>query len=290
LGVAILSPGPRRFFQIKVDFRSIPTDGGQLDFLEFTASIPPPARQVMAEISPLEVRPGEMTHFTYAVRASIREDDTGFDRLELPTPTRVSRIDSVRIDGVDVAFTVESVQDDCFVVGFPKMGVGESGALLEVVFDTIVLRYGTAFMGKVFDSGRPHEARQMAIAGNTTDKLRGDDLSVRISLKESLLQHVRAFPNPFTPNGDDFNDEVYISYDLFNLTGYAPIRIEIYDLSGNLVEVAHSDDSTSGRYSHLWDGTNRQEKLVPPGLYIYRITVDADKGRESKAGILSVAY
>jgi len=244
----------------------------------------------VAEISPQKARPGETTHFPYAIRASIGEDHTGFDRLEVPTPNRVGAIDSVRIDGVDVAFTVESIEDDRFVVGFPKMDSGKSGALLEVVFDTIVLRYGTSFAGKVFDSSRPHEARQMIVPGDAADELAGNDLSVVTSLEGDLLHHVQVSPNPFTPNGDGLNDEVSISYDLFNLAGYAPLRIEICDLAGNLVQVAYEDEVVSGRYTHVWDGRTRDGEVAPPGFYIYRITVDADKGLEAKAGILSVAY
>jgi len=290
LGTAILSEGPRRFFQLKVDFLSTPSDGGGVDFLEFSASVPPPVQQVLAEISPQEARPGETTHFTYAIRASIGEDHTGFDRLEVSTPTRVGEIDSLRIDGVDVAFTVESIEDDHFVVGFPKMDSGKSGALLEVVFDTIVLRYGTSFSGKVFDSSRPHEARQVVVAGDAADELVSNDLAVITSLEGDLLHHIQVSPNPFTPNGDGLNDEVSISYDLFNLVGYAPLRVEICDLAGNLVQVAHEDELTSGRYTHVWDGKTQDGEVAPPGFYIYRIIVDADKGLEAKAGILSVAY
>ena len=109
LGVSVVSPGPRRYFQMRVDFVNTPTAGGGLGYLEFRGSSPPAAERVVAEIWPVEVRTGERSRFTYAVKPTIRVGDTGFDRLEIVTPLRIHSVDSVRIGGEDVSFRVEGM-------------------------------------------------------------------------------------------------------------------------------------------------------------------------------------
>ena len=205
-GVPIVSPGPRKFVQIRVDFASTTVaDAGKLDYIEFKASVPPLVRRLVGEIHPIQTRVGEATQFTYYLSPTIRSGERSFDGVEIATPSGVVSVDSLRIAGVDQKDFSSIIHEDSlgFEVLLPsRLDSTQTGALVEVVFTAPVLReVGTEFAGRVFDTTRPHEVRQRVVPGNATDEIEGDRLSVRTALSESLVFSPRISPNPFTPNG-----------------------------------------------------------------------------------------
>ena len=293
-GVSVVSPGPRRFFQIRTDFFSTTNDGGKVDYLEFKASVPPAVRGLVAEIHPTETRIGEPTQFTYFIRPTIRPGDGSFDGVEISTPSGIVSVDSLRIAGVDQGSFERRLHGDGlgFEVLLPrKLEASDSGALVEIVFSAPVLReVGTLFDGRVFDTTRPLEVRQRLIPGDAAGEVESERLSVTTSLSSSLLFSPRAEPDPFTPNGDGVNDLANISYKILRLTSEAPASIAIFDLSGRLVRNLYAGEDPLGEYSHDWDGTDDSGRLVPPGVYLYRLTIELQSQRESSSGTLSVAY
>jgi len=286
-GVSITSPGPHRFFQVKVTFLPTSTEAGALDFLAFEFSKPPAAKNVVGEIWPLDVRAAETTTFTYAIRSTIRAKDKGFDSVTIRTPERVDTVRSVRIDRVEVPFT-QVVQGDRFSITLPQR-VKVDGTLVEVTFDTRVFAYGTTFPGWVFDS-QTDDVPQLINAGDATLDLEGDELSVRMSLGESLIVSATVSPNPITPNGDGINDAAEVVYTLLHLTDFAPVSVRIYNLSGTIVRTVYSGQDLSGEYVRDWDGRDDAGTLVPPGLYIYQISVESDEQEENASGTISVVY
>ena len=290
-GTPIISPGPRQYFQLKVDFVSTSTDGGYLDQIELEASHPPSARQIVAEIWPDLAVPSEQTTFTYALRPTIVGDDTGFDSVEIMTPVQIDAVRSIRVEDVEVDLSAypPEISAHQFDVHFPRLGVGDSRKLIEIEFDCAVLRYGTEFIGRAYDS-TTDEVHQLIASGDATIKSESNQLSVRTSLEEPLLSSSEVGPNPFTPNGDGINDEVEISYYLLKLTGETPVQVEICDLAGNRLRTLEETRTTAGRYTHDWDGRNDGGDLVSPGMYLYRIFVDADDGGAEKVGTIAVAY
>ena len=293
-GVSVVSPGPRKFFQVRADFFSTTDDGGKLDYLEFKASVPPAVRRLVAEIHPTETRIGEPTRFTCFIRPTIRPGDGSFDGVEISTPSGIVSVDSLRIAGVDQGNFERRLRGDGsgFEVLLPrKLEAADSGALVEIVFSAPVLReVGTLFEGRVFDTTRPLEVRQRLIAGNATGEVESERLSVTTSLSSSLLFSPRAEPNPFTPNGDGVNDLANISYKVLRLTSAAPVSIAIFDLSGRRVRELYAGEDPLGEYSHEWDGADDSGRRVPPGIYLYRLTIELQSQRESSSGTLSVAY
>ena len=293
-GVDIVSPGPRRYFQISADFASDVEDGGQLDYIEFTASVPPAVRRLVGEITPAETTIGEATQFTYYIRPTIRSGDSSFDGVEIMTPSGVVSVDSLRVAGIGQDVFASSIHADGrgFEVVLPRrLEPTDSGALVEVVFTAPVLReVGTVFAGRVFDTARPQEVRQRILPGNADDEVEADALSVRTALSRSLLLTPEIRPNPFTPNGDGVNDEVRISYKLLRLTAAVPVSIEVFDLSGRLVKRVFDGGESLGEYVHTWDGTDASMRLVSPGLYLCRIVADVQSEAETSTSLLSVVY
>lgn len=293
-GTSIVSPSPRQFLQLKADFFSTIEDGGKIDYVEFKASMPPTVRGLVGEIFPVETQVGAVTHFTYFIRPTIRASDRGFDSVEISTPSGVVSVDSLRIDGInyDDFFWSKTADGLGFEIDFPrKLEPTDSGALIEVVFNAPVLReVGTLFTGKVFNRAEPNEVRQRISPGNAADEIESDRLSVQTALIRSLVFTPQIAPNPFTPNGDAINDVVHISYKLLRVTSQVPVSVEIFDLSGRLVEQVYVGEDSIGEYSHAWTGTDLSNQLVPPGLYLYRIAVAAQLEEDTKSGVIAVVY
>lgn len=292
-GTSLASPGPSSVLQLRADFLSAAGDGGEVEFIEFSATRPPLAGEVVGEIYPPEVPLGETVPLTYAIRPTLRAEHSGFDQLEISAPFGFTGIDSVKIDGAPVEFSanIERPDSTFFSLRLPRhLGVDDSGGLIEVIFRAPVLRYGTAFDGWVRDTERPLDLAQRINPGDAAGELPSETLSVRTSFSDRLLANLRVDPQVFTPNGDGVNDEVKFSFDLLQLTSDTPLRLEVFDLSGHLMREVHEGLQQSGRFSFSWDGRDEAGERVTPGLYLYRISVDAGKGEARETGTLAVVY
>ena len=293
-GVPIVSPGPRRFIQIRTDFTSTVEDGGQLDYIEFMVSSPPSVSEIVGEIYPVETQIGVPTQFTYFISPSIGAGDSSFDGVEISTPSGIKSVDALRIDAVDQGEVSWRIKDDGlgFEVLLPRrLDQSDSDVLVEVVFTAPVLReVGTQFAGRIFDSAQPNEVRQRVVPGDAAVEIDSDRLSVKTALSKSLVATPEISPNPFTPNGDDINDLVNISYKLLRVTSAIPVSIDIFDLSGRKVKEVYSGKDPLGEYHHTWDGTDASNNLVSPGLYLYRIDATVQSNHQMISGTVCVAY
>lgn len=291
-GTPVQSPGPRSVFQLRVDFLPTVTDGGDVGWIEFAATMPPLAEDVVGEISPGEVALGEQTLFTYALRPTIRAEHSGFDRIELVAPFGLRQVVEVRIGGIPVDFTVSVAPDSArFTVELPaKLDRQDSGVVVEVDFQASVLRYGTAFDGWVRDSERPGELPQRINPGDAAAEYLNDGLRVRTVLADLLLARLTISPRVVTPNDDGINDKVRFTFDVVQLTGMAPLTLEVFDLAGRRVRVLADNHLPSGSYQLDWDGRDGANRLLPPGLYVYRIAVEAEQGTDQRTGTLALVY
>ena len=220
------------------------------------------------------------------------------------------------------------IADDQFVVGFPTIGPAEEdqvrNALVKVRFQGRVIDFRTNFAANVFLDTLGAEAERrftssgiLALEGNEStldtlaiflpqrvedndvvDFVATDQLSDRNSLaviadisaqSENLVTNFKVVPNPFTPNGDDVNDEVVVTFDVQRLLTPKPVYLEIFDLNGRRRRLIERQLS-SGGYSQQWDGRDDAGQVVPPGLYLLRISTDADHAGEAQTRIISVAY
>ena len=135
--------------------------------------------------------------------------------------------------------------------------------------------------------------RQLVDAGDATHTYSGGGLSVKTPFKKQLISAARATPEIFTPNGDGVNDLVKISFAILNLTKKNKATIIIYDLSGSPLRRLRTPDGSllsSGSYELIWDGRRDDDRLVPPGNYIYQVLLESDERKETQSGLISVAY
>ena len=68
------------------------------------------------------------------------------------------------------------------------------------------------------------------------------------------------------------------------------IDVEILDLSGRRVRTLFSAMASSGSFNWTWDGRDDRSRTVPPGIYLARVAVDAERERFVRIGTVGVAY
>ncbi len=68
------------------------------------------------------------------------------------------------------------------------------------------------------------------------------------------------YPNPFNPT-------TTIQY---TLPTRSPVKLEIYNVAGQLVRRLADNDQSAGTYSITWDGTSTSGDPVSTGVYLYR--------------------
>lgn len=290
-GTPIASPGPNSVFQLRVDFLPVGSEGGEVEFIEFSATKPPLAEEVLGEIYPPEVALGEVASFRYAIQPIIRAQHSGFDAVEIAAPFGVAGVDSVQATGLD-SFAVHIAPDSLrfSVALFPPRTTGDSGGVVEVFFRAPVLRYGTTFRGWVRDTQRPLELAQAINRGNAASEIASEVLTVRTSISRRLLDDLTVQPKIATPNGDGVNEQIHFSFKLLQVTQQVPLRLAVFDLSGRSLRVIHDGQQPSGGLRFSWDGRDESGAQVPPGLYVYRLSVESEKGGDQRAGTIAVVY
>ena len=321
-GGPIVSPGPRRYFQFMVEFFSYDFESAiGVGGLSFDVLPSPFAEALVAEIGPRSAAQGKTTQFTYAVLSKLRPgQDRGFNRLRIATPLRVERVGGVRIQrpegqpvtadfsgmlltelpAVQGEFAVVDIADDSFTIEFPT--ISEDGTELRVIFENAVLRFGTTFGGQALNTDSGGVLGQALVAGNAADLGPGDadaqplgtpfegNLSVEVPISGQLLANVRARPPVFTPNGDGVNDRTEFQYDLTNVGSPTPLVVEVYDLAGRPVRRLYDALDESGRFVRAWDGRDDAGQAVPPGHYVFCVSLAARTGEAQAVGIVAVAY
>ena len=291
----IAALGPRRALQFAILFdSSSPFARARLDFMTIEYSTLLPAREVLGEMAPREISPGQLNSFEYALLAVLGSESTGFDAIRVSTPAAVeqSSIANLRIDETPVPFT-SAMDEDGFTLLFEQNRVQQPARGVDSVrvafnFDARVFLHGTRFEGVVFDS-QTGEIPQDIVPGDATMDLDTSDLDTGWSLGGNLIAALDLSTPVVTPNGDGLNDAVRISYSLLQVTAQARITLSVYDLSGALI-FARIESQELGYHELEWNGTDNQGGLVSPGMYIYRLEIDLDSGSQQRMGTIGVAY
>ncbi len=89
-----------------------------------------------------------------------------------------------------------------------------------------------------------------------------DQLATAIPIEFGLEHN---YPNPFNPS-------TKIAYHVAEPT---EVKIQIFDLNGQLVKTLVSDYKQPGSYTVTWNGRNRHGQVAASGVYIYRLTAGA---------------
>ena len=138
-GELVNAPSGRPFIEVEVEFLSqSPESATVIRNMRLEYSAPQITDQVLGEIAPaVDVIAGRDTSFVLALKASLRAENNGFNRLQVFTPARTEKIERMEVDLGDGQVQVLShvglgegeagegqfqelyVADNQFVVGFP---------------------------------------------------------------------------------------------------------------------------------------------------------------------------
>ena len=72
------------------------------------------------------------------------------------------------------------------------------------------------------------------------------------------------YPNPFNPS----------TVIRFSLPKETRVRLDVYDVTGQLVKSLLNEGVRAGNKEITWDGTNNKGAKVSTGVYIYRLAAD----------------
>lgn len=98
---------------------------------------------------------------------------------------------------------------------------------------------------------------------------------------------VSVYPNPFSPDGDGFEDFAIIKYKL--KAGIAQLRVKVYDVKGRLVRTLINNQMSGSEGQIIFDGKDDSGQRLRIGIYILYIeALDSIGGRveESKTTVV----
>ena len=133
------------------------------------------------------------------------------------------------------------------------------------------------FSGRLFSPGGRLQAqlRNASSAGGNwqqVDQERNSLVLLARPAQKELFRDLALVPPVFTPNGDDRNEQMQVSFTLLSVGVGTGVEVEIYDLSGRQVrQIAQHRDNSTGSYAIPWDGRDDAGDLVAPGVYTVRI-------------------
>ncbi len=107
----------------------------------------------------------------------------------------------------------------------------------------------------------------------------GKENSVHTTFSSNI--QMKLSPNPFSPDGDGFDDELDIEYQIplgSNLT------LKIYDVKGRIIRTLSNDQpQVSGKT--VWDGKNDEGEIVRTGIYVLFVQITGENHQSQKAAI-----
>ncbi len=281
-GEPFKSDSPRKFVQLELvmsteDPEVAPTVRSvELEFVDALVY------EAHGSILPRQAKPNEDTRFTYMLWPSVVPENTGFDRLRLVVP------DLVRVDEVEVMVAGQAVVPaamdivaDSLLIDLPQVVQGDS---VQVSFTTRLVRNAAVVEADLGLSDTPDLWQDVEPAERRSNVV----LLPELADSKRLISDLQLSSRVLTPNGDGINDAVELSFVVFKAQDAVPM-VEVRDLVGRPVtQLMSVAEGPTRRFR--WDGQDAAGAIVPPGIYLWRIDVNADSGDAIELRVVEVAY
>lgn len=167
-----------------------------------------------------------------------------------------------------------------------KCSLGDYGALFTAPVDTIFRNETDNFLDLSMPAHPVNGAMNLLVcSGNDSRdelwfnlvKLGGvskmeEDMSAAAAAASSEdFDGVQVYPNPFNPQ----------TFFRFKVKENVPVKLQIFNLAGQLVRTVADENFAPGVYVRRWNGRNENGQFVATGLYFYRLQIGAQmrKGR-----------
>ena len=82
------------------------------------------------------------------------------------------------------------------------------------------------------------------------------------------------YPNPFS---------TYTTFK-FNVPDNCHVKLAVYNMTGKQIAVLVNENSRSGSYNYVWDGTTNSGKKLNPGMYIYKFEMTSLSNNHIETG------
>ena len=236
----------------------------------------------VGRIEPRQAIPNEDTRFTYTLWPQRAAEDSGFDLLRFVVPGRIEAEGlELHIGPAPVAPARVDQRGDSLWVALPRVVTEDS---VRVGFTTRVLHNATVFSLDLGLSERPGLWQSVVPAERRAQVVMLPELAAHGQLIDALELASPAI----TPNGDGVNDALDMRFVVFKLDAATP-TLALYDLAGRQVAAINSTPTVTG-HRFTWTGRDESGALVAPGMYLYRLDLGAESGRDTHTGVISVVY
>ena len=102
----------------------------------------------------------------------------------------------------------------------------------------------------------------------------GSKNSLFTLIKPASLK-IKIEPNPFSPDGDGFED--YTIFSIESPAEAARMRLDIYDILGRKIRTIKDNNFTGSSLNLVWDGKNDKGQRVSMGIYIVFLQILDDR-------------
>jgi hypothetical protein len=278
-GEAFRSPSPRRYlrFQLVLSTED-PAQTPLLRSLSVAYQEPLVRKGALARILPREAQAGIWGEFSCWIGPEFSGGDRGFDGVLVSAPAEVREV-SARLGGEPLAGISWSAAGDTLRIGLPRTVRRDS---LELRFQARPLADPTFFTAFLTHSAAPGLRQEVKPAGRDALKV----FLPGVGEADRLIAHLRAEPGIATPNGDQVNDQVRLSFDLLKVETLP--QVWICDLQGRRVRELPARPGRAQVYG--WDGRQEDGSLVPPGIYLGQVRVEAGTGAQTAVQLIRIAY
>jgi len=101
------------------------------------------------------------------------------------------------------------------------------------------------------------------------------NVNTKPALIPPVVGKLRNYPNPFSPKtaGSTRTRGTVISYQLSEMS---EVNLAIFNLRGQHIKTLVDDIKIAGEHSIIWNGKDKNNHLVGPGVYLYQIKVTGD--------------
>lgn len=278
---------PRRYIQFRANLSTSTTETPVLKGISIFYNKNLVARDIVVEVEPQVVPILKRAEIFCNFDIKMDENSLGIDTLVIFTPSP-AKVEVVTLNGSPVNYSVVGTPE-YVKVGFPQ-SIRASARLVVKLSLTLYLdvnEFPCVAISKLTPNN-PQFVDTRQGGGSSSWTVFTSDVP------DKLIVDLQVSPNPFSPNGDGLNDKTQISFFLANLTTERTLKIQIFDLTGRLVKTIYEGPSKAFAYissnSFTWDGRDDSGRILRPGVYLLRVSVDADKGIESVFKTITVVY
>jgi len=274
---------PRRYLQYRVNFETFSLETPIFYEMSVEYSNQPVIHRAVATVSPREVPVLKPSTISYLVELITSADDLGIDTLKIDTPASGEVLD-VHLDGAAINYTdLTDPKESELIIYFPSGITSSQVSILQVDF-SITLFENENFFPSLIASAKTPTNPQFVEQGIDGWRV------VTTGIPESPLVSVMAKPNPMTPNGDNVCDFTEISFFVAKIATSRQVKIQIYNLNGDLVRNLLDVYSGAKDFMVAWNGKDNWGQLVLPGVYVYQVSVATDSGEYVTTKTITVVY